>query len=112
MNCPCAASCTTSSRRAGDVAITADAVGGGLLVNLRNFGIALAALLLFGYAVHLVRQGRLGLLGSQAATTLMMIFGALGAVAGILPIAAVALFVLGLVLKLRRSASHAAAVLH
>jgi hypothetical protein len=41
----------------------------------------------------------------------MMIFGALGAVTGILPIAAVALFIVGLVLKLRRSGAHSAAVL-
>ena len=95
----------------GDVAITADAVSGGLLLKLLHLGIALAVLLVFGYAVHLVRKGRLGFLGGQAATTLMMLLGAIGMFVGFLPIAALALFVIGLVLKLRRSGSHSAAVL-
>jgi hypothetical protein len=93
----------------GDIAITADAVRSGLLVKLLHLGIALAALLVFGYAVHLVRQGRLGLLGGQAATTLMLIVGAVGMLIGILPIAAAALFTIGLVLKIRRSGARPAA---
>jgi hypothetical protein len=87
----------------GEVEITAEAVSDDLLGRLFNAAIALAAIVVVGYAVRLASRGRLGWLGGPAATTLMLCLGMLAIVTGVLPIAGILMFACGaVILKIRR----------
>jgi len=87
----------------GDVEITAQAASRDTLLYLGQVAAVLAVVLVVWAMVRLARAGRLAWLASPGGSTLLIVLGILGVFVGVLPVLALAAFVAGVVLKVRRA---------
>ncbi len=87
----------------GEVSITAQAVSGDLLNKLIYLAVALAVIVVISAALRAAGGGHLAWLTGPRANVLMICLGALAMFTGILPLAGAVIFLIGLILPVRRA---------